>query len=124
MTLWSKDDERFIILLTSILPSITTALSIALWTQNTDFRFIDNRCCSNPPSLPRLVIVNVEPDKSSADAVPSLVATTTLIISLAAFQISMASTCLTTGTYNPLSVWVAIPKWTPSNCLCVFLSSS
>ena len=65
----------------------------------------------NPPSLPRLVIVNVEPVKSSRLAVPFLAEPETRCISAADCHMSIASTCFTTGTNNPLSVCVAIPRW-------------
>ena len=66
----------------------------------------------SPPSRPKLVIVKVEPVRSSIEAVPSLAAPETLCISAAACQTSIASVCFTTGTNSPRSVCVAIPKLT------------
>ena len=106
-----------------ICPFWTTGMSRALWTPRIPTSgWLMIGVAPNPPSLPKLVIVKVEPVRSSMVAVPSRQAPETRCISAAALHTSMASTFFTTGTNNPRSVAVAIPKCTASCRMTLFPS--
>ena len=112
-TRWSKEEERFIILRTTMLPPTTIGRSTMRLTPTmATSGWLITGVLTIPPSAPRLLRVMVEPDSSWRCALPLRAASARRATSLALPQRSRDSAWRSTGTIRPLSLWVAMPTCT------------